>query len=73
MKEENERIRQPSTSCNAENVAFLSQYVRKNSQQTLAQINEATHFSKTSFEGISSGRVMTDTIWMKTHQHINPN
>ncbi|GFU83222.1 hypothetical protein TNCV_3738331 [Trichonephila clavipes] len=48
----NEHVRRPSTSRDAENVLLVSECVRKDRRQTLEQIVEVTHFSKTSFEGI---------------------
>ncbi|GFV39101.1 hypothetical protein TNCV_4339891 [Trichonephila clavipes] len=50
----NERVGRPSTSWNTENVALVSECVRKDRRQTCAQITVATHFSKTPFEGIHS-------------------
>ncbi|GFW88266.1 hypothetical protein TNCV_820231 [Trichonephila clavipes] len=62
------------------NVAVVSECVRKDSRQTLAQIAENTYFSKMSFEenpfvvnGLSSGRMTTGIFCMTMHQHIDPN
>ncbi|GFT16490.1 hypothetical protein TNCV_281271 [Trichonephila clavipes] len=52
--EDNECVGRPLTSWNAENVALVSECVRKDRLQTLAQITEATHFLKMSFEEIHS-------------------
>ncbi|GFV82516.1 hypothetical protein TNCV_3983061 [Trichonephila clavipes] len=49
---DDEHVERPSTSRNAENAALVSECVRKDRLQTLAQIAEATCFLKTLFEGI---------------------
>ncbi|GFS48737.1 hypothetical protein TNCV_4476301 [Trichonephila clavipes] len=41
-----------STARNAENVALVSECVRKDRRQTLEQIAEVTQFSKALFEGV---------------------
>ncbi|GFX83717.1 hypothetical protein TNCV_349811 [Trichonephila clavipes] len=52
--EYNERVGRSSISRSVENVALVSECVRKDRCQTLEQTTEAILFSKTSFEGIPS-------------------